>query len=310
MKGFLLALDSWHWFTQLISSGSFTRAADVLQMSQQTISSRLATLERELGCRLVIRSTPLALTRAGEVFLSFAQKQDEERLDMLRALGDVAGEGAGLLKIGISNMRGQVLMPTAMERFHQSLPGVSVKLMEGTNEDIVRMVERDEVDFSVGLFEDAHPGIRVERLFREEVVGAIHPDLACEVLQCEPHQAFERLQSEGLDILNECPFLVEPLDDICGRVASMELRRHHIKPQRLVESTNMMTLLSLCERGIGAIFCPVNLLDAMLPMTADLLRIPLSESARYDISIGTPIDREAWMPAQVFEDVLGELYGD
>lgn len=305
-----MALDSWHWFLQLIQSGSFTRAADVLQMSQQTISSRLASLERELGCRLVIRSTPLALTRAGEVFLSFAQKQDEERLDMLRALGDVAGEGAGLLKIGISNMRGQVLMPAAMEQFHQSLPGVSVKLVEGTNEDIVRMVERDEVDFSVGLFEEAHPGVRVERLFREEVVGAIHPDLACEILSCHREEAENRLMNEGLSILDQCPFLVEPLDDICGRIAQIELRRHHIKPPRLVESSNMMTLLSLCERGIGAIFCPVNLLDAMLPMTAELLRIPLSESARYDISIGIPIDKETWMPAQVFEDVLGALYGD
>lgn len=305
-----MALDSWHWFLQLIESGSFTKAADVLQMSQQTISSRLATLEKELGCRLVIRSTPLALTRAGEVFLLFARKQDEERLDMLRALGDVAGEGAGLLKIGISNMRGQVLMPAAMQQFRQSLPGVSVKLVEGTNEELVRMVERDEVDFSVGLFEETHPGLRVERLFREEVVGAIHPELACKVLQCNSEEAFARLSLEGLDILGDCPFLVETLDDICGRVAQIELRRHHIKPPRIMESSNMMTLLSLCERGIGAIFCPANLLDAMAPMTAELIRIPLSESACYNISIGAPIDKEAWMPAQMFEDILGALYGD
>lgn len=279
-------------------------------MSQQTISSRLATLERELGCRLVIRSTPLSLTRAGEVFLSFARKQDEERLDMLRALGDVAGEGAGLLKIGISNMRGQVLMPAAMQQFRQSLPGVIVKLVEGTNEDLVRMVERDEVDFSVGLFEEAHPGVRVERLFREEVVGAIHPDLASKVLGCDKDEALVQLASEGLDSLGQCPFLVETLDDICGRIAQIELRRHHIKPPRIVESSNMMTLLSLCEHGIGAIFCPTNLLDAMAPMTADLVRIPLSDAAHYDISIGIPIDKETWMPAQVFEDILGALYGD
>lgn len=305
-----MALDSWHWFLQLISSGSFTRAADVLQMSQQTLSSRLATLERELGCRLVIRSTPLALTRAGEVFLSFAQKQDTERLDMLRALGDVAGEGAGLLKIGISNMRGQVLMPAAMQQFRQSLPGVSVKLVEGTNEDIVRMAERNEVDFSVGLFDEAHPGVLVERLFREEVVAAIHPGLACTVLGCDREKASVLLMSEGLDVLGQCPFLLETLDDICGRIAQIELRRHHIKPPRVVESSNMMTLLSLCEQGLGAIFCPTNLLDAMVPMTADLIRIPLSDSAHYDISIGTPLDNETWAPAQVFEDVLGALYGD
>ena len=63
-----MALESWEWFVRLMEKGSFTHAAEELQLPQQTLSARLAALERELKCKLVVRSTPLTLTRAGEAF--------------------------------------------------------------------------------------------------------------------------------------------------------------------------------------------------------------------------------------------------
>ena len=41
-----MSLESWGWFVQLVESGTFTRAADELQIPQQTLSARLASLER------------------------------------------------------------------------------------------------------------------------------------------------------------------------------------------------------------------------------------------------------------------------
>ena len=41
-----MTLESWDWFVQLAQSGTFTRASEELQVSQQTLSSRLAALER------------------------------------------------------------------------------------------------------------------------------------------------------------------------------------------------------------------------------------------------------------------------
>ncbi|NGM18281.1 LysR family transcriptional regulator [Eggerthellaceae bacterium zg-893] len=305
-----MALESWKWLVQLTESGSFTRASEELQISQQTLSSRLAALERGLGCRLVVRTTPLALTRAGEVFLEYARKADSERTAMLRQLGDVAGGGSGVLKVGISNMRGQVLMPHVMTQFHRSLPGVSVRLLEGTNEELVRMTERGEVDLAVALFDNAHPGVTVRRIFREEVVCAVHPKLLAQTWDLPSDTACSLALARGLEGLRDLPFLLESIDDISGRIARIELRRTQIKAKGLVESNNMMTLLELCASAVGCVFCPTNLLDATEPMTGELLRVRLSDAARYDIGVGMPSDAGAWTPAQVFEDVLGALYGD
>lgn len=303
-------LESWDWFVRLIEAGSFTRASDELQISQQTLSSRVATLERELGCKLVVRCTPLTLTRAGETFLTYAREQNAARASMLRRVGEATIGGAGQLKVGIANMRGRVLMPHVIKQFHRSLPGVRIKLIEGTNEELVALAERNEADVVVAHFDTAHPGVTVRPLYREEVVLAIHPDLLERVSGLDAHEAAEKISREGLGALHACPFLLETIDDISGRVARVELQRGGIKPEGFVESENLMTLLALCIAGLGAVFCPANMLDATESLTGNLVRIRLSEAASYDVSLGTPANAEPWTPAQMFEDVIGALFGE
>lgn len=305
-----MALESWEWFVRLMEKGTFTHAAEELQLPQQTLSSRLAALERELGCKLVVRSAPLSLTRAGEAFLAYAQEQERARAQMLRQVGEATVGGSGLLKVGIASMRGSVLMPHVLEQFHRSLPGVSVKLQEGTNEELVRLAERNEADVVVAHFGEAHPGVCVRPLFREEVVLTVHPSLLEQVTGLPAGEAAQRVQAEGLELLRTCPFLLETVDDISGRIARVELQRAGIKPRGLVESESMVTLLSLCAKGLGGVFCPSNILNETGRLTADLVRIGLSPAASYAISLGTPANAEAWTPAQMFEDVMGALFGE
>lgn len=302
-------LESWGWFAGLVKAGSFTRAAEELQVSQQTLSSRLASLERELGCKLMVRTTPLALTRAGECFLAYANEQDQARTLMLRRVSEATIGGAGELKVGIASMRGRVLMPHVIKQFHRSLPGVSVRILEGTNEELVRLAERNEADVVVAHFDNAHPGVTVRPLFREEVVLTISPELLESVAGMPADKAVQQAEGEGLGLLRSCPFLLETVDDISGRIARLELQRARIKPKGLVESESLMTLLALCAAGIGAVFCPANMLG-ISDLTRRLVRIRLSEAASYDISLGIPANAEPWTPAQMFEDVIGALFAE
>ena len=120
-------------------------------------------------------------------------------------------------------------------------------------------------------------------------------------------QAIERA-GEDLSVLAEGPFLLTSLDDITGRIARSELRAAGIKPRVAVEGDSLMALLSLCHEGIGAVFCPANVLDAVEELSRDLVRVRLSDAARYDISLGRPASADPWAPAQVFEDIVGALF--
>lgn len=305
-----MAVTSLDWFITLVEQGTFTRAAEELQIPQQTLSARLASLEKELGSKLLTRTTPLGLTRAGEAFLSYAEDQHTLRTKMLRQVSEVTVGGFGQLRVGISNMRGRVLMPYVLKQFHESLPGVRIKLIEGTNEELVRLAERGEADLVLATFGDTHPGVEVHPLYEEEVVLAVEPNLLERTLGMPCRQAVTHLEMNGLGALKDFPFLLEYSDDISGRIGRAQLRKAGIKAEGWVESENLMTLLALCVAGQGGVFCPTNMLDATKNLTGNLARIHLSHGARYRVDVGVPANAEPWLPTQMFEDVLGALYGE
>ena len=305
-----MALDSYGWFTKLVATGNFTRAADTLGISQQTLSARLASLEKELDAKLVVRSTPLTLTPAGTEFYLYAKEQEQARISMIRKVGDASSGGAGVLKVAISPARARDLMPNVIKEFRAGLPGVRVMILEGTNEQLLRYAERGEVDIAVARFDRSHPGVDVRPLFAEEVVLTVDGELLAKHLGCSASQAVKRVQSQGLQLLNGFPFLLEDDDDIAGRIGQAAMKKAGIKYSGVVRSQSMSVLLELCAKGLGAVFCPNTLLDAFECGNKKLERIHLQEPASYQISIGRPANAEPWTPAQTFEDILGALYGD
>ena len=92
--------QSMEYFAAVAKNRSFTRAADALHITQQTLSAHIAGIERELGCPLLIRHIPLELTYAGEVFLRYATEFNTKYNCMLHEFGDILNNQTGKLRIG------------------------------------------------------------------------------------------------------------------------------------------------------------------------------------------------------------------
>ena len=105
------------YFRAIAEQRSFTKAAEQLHVTQQTLSAHIAGVERELGARLVVRSTPLRLTHEGETFLSYAKRFERGLSDLRRELGGPSTLQHGTLRVGISFTRGRTLLPGVIERF-------------------------------------------------------------------------------------------------------------------------------------------------------------------------------------------------
>ena len=304
-----MALDSWGWFIALAHKGNFTRAAEELGISQQALSARLATLEKELDARLMVRSTPLTLTPAGVEFLAFAQEQGQACTDIVRRVGDVSAGGSGLLKVAVSTQRARMMMPVAIDEFHKGFPNVRIELIEGTNDELIGLAERGEVDIVIARFDRSYLGVDARPLFEEEVVLAIHPDLLAAQVGCPAEEARKRVEGQGLSLLKDCPFLLEDDADIAGRIGARAMKAAGIKGGGLVKCESMTVLLALAAQGLGAVFCPDSMLERASENERTLTRIHLPGSATYQISVGRPADAEPWTPAETFEDILGAIFG-
>lgn len=301
-----MALDDWDWFITLVEQESFTKASERLQVSQQTLSARLGALEKSLEVKLITRGNPLSLTPAGMVFLLYAREQKQAQQDMLRQIGEVTGSRVGTLKIAISHLRSRTIMPFVVKRIRERLPKVQVKLLEGTNRELLRMAERAEVDAVIARFEDIHPGVDLYPIYQEEIVLAIDKTLLEEVCKMPAQEAKDLVLSQGVTALAHCPFVLGTLDDIAGRIAYSVLRNGGIKPSIVATSENMGTLLGMAQEGLGALFCPTNVLEAAFGANKGLIQIPLSGQSTYTISLGIPYKEEQWDAVEVLKDVLGE----
>ena len=90
------------YFLVLAREKNFTRAAEALHITQQSLSSHIAGLEKELGCTLVVRRTPLELTYAGRTFLRYAESIGQTRQAMEREFCDISENQKGELRVGIA----------------------------------------------------------------------------------------------------------------------------------------------------------------------------------------------------------------
>ena len=135
-----------HYFLTLAEEKNFTRAAERLHVTQQTLSGHIAAVEREVGMKLFIRHVPLELTDGGEVFYRYARIFQRNELAFRRALSDVSGSESGLLRIGVAPARGEVLLPPLLEAFHHRYPRVRIVLCEMANARIWKALEREEID--------------------------------------------------------------------------------------------------------------------------------------------------------------------
>lgn len=257
--------SSMEYFVMTAQERNFTRAAERLHITQQTLSAHIANLEREVGNRLFVRSLPLELTYAGQVFWEYAVEFRCKLQSLEREMGDIAQDKRGLLRIGIASTRGRTIIPDLIHRFHFEWPFVSIKLIEAPNDRLQQCLTDGEIDLAIANFPPRIPGMEVKDFYQEEVVLLVARPLLERLYGPETAKLVSRMEQSGLAPLADCPFLLNRPQDIAGRVGRNLLAQAGVIPKIAVESSNMETLLELCVRGEGACFCPENLMRAALP---------------------------------------------
>lgn len=277
-------LSSMEYFVALARERSFTRAAERLHITQQSLSAHVAALEKELGCQLILRRVPLELTYAGEVFLGYAASFQRQLTALHQEFGDIAGNQKGVLRLGVAFTRGRAILPPLIKAFRARFPQIDVHLTEDANDALHQSLLRGDIDLAIANFPQRLSGISLRDFYREEVVLLVPGDFLDRLDEAQA----SALGAGDLQPLAECPFVLGDQRDIAGRIGREVLAQAGIKPQVAVTSGNVETLLALCVEGVGNCFCPENLARASLTQAQlDRLRIlRLGDAGRCMIRFG------------------------
>lgn len=295
------------YFIALAEERSFTRAAERLMVTQQTLSAHIASVERELGVKLVNRTVPLTLTYAGQVLLTYARRFEADRRAMMQEFADIVGDRHGLLAIGIGSTRGHMLLPQAIASFRARRPGVDVHIVEGENDEIIEALRAGRIDMAVATLPRGMAGVEVRSLWREQLVMLVSKALLRNIYGTEGEARAEKASREHSMVpLAECPLLMLGRRDQEGELSHRLVERSGIDAHIAVMSENSETLIELAMQGVGACFVDWGIVRAMLDQTEleDMCIVDLGHDALIDVQVAWRSSGHVWSVIVDFAEQL------
>ncbi|MBI3560758.1 MAG: LysR family transcriptional regulator [Gammaproteobacteria bacterium] len=173
-------IASLHAFITVADTGSFSLASTKLYLTQPAISKRIALLESELDTRLFDRiGRQISLTEAGQALLPRARRILQEIEDSRRALQNLSGKTAGLLRIGTSHHIGLHRLPPVLRNYSKHFPDVELDIQFMDSEQACRAVERGDLETGIVTLPLKHnPSLRAQIIWPDPlsiVIGKTHP---------------------------------------------------------------------------------------------------------------------------------------
>ncbi|MBG6059214.1 DNA-binding transcriptional LysR family regulator [Cryobacterium sp. MP_M5] len=165
-------------FVAVAEERHFTRAAELLQISQSGLSASIRALEIELGTSLFIRSTRrVELTTAGRALLTDAVRTLASASAARNAVAAVRGLMRGTLTVGAEPCLGSVDLPAELAEFRRLNPGVEIRLRYGGSVDLAESVAGGQTDVALVVETgDTPPGVRLLRLSTQNLIVLCHPE--------------------------------------------------------------------------------------------------------------------------------------
>ena len=161
---------------------SFTRAAEVLYLSQPSLSKQIKTLEKNLDTSLINReSNKISLTKNGKVFLQYSERILALCEESCRALIDLKNGDRGNLTIGASQTIGTYLMPRVLALFAQSYPQINLKVQVNSTRIVARNIMNREIDLAIvggDVPNELKKKLTVEPFVEDEltlIISKLHP---------------------------------------------------------------------------------------------------------------------------------------
>jgi molybdate transport repressor ModE-like protein len=229
---------------------SFSRAARELSLSQPSVSTQVAQLEREVGARLLERRPGgLGLTPEGETLLEHADAI-AARLELART--QVAAVSAGRrarLRIGALPTALADLVPAAVERLRRNDPDLQVTFDEGTSDELAARLSAGELDLAI-IYEDADvapSAPRVHHLLRERFMVALAPD---HPLAAQPAVRLADLRNEDWAAA------------LTNGVIVRACRAAGFEPHLVSITRDQLAIRALILRGLAVTLVPELLADA------------------------------------------------
>lgn len=274
---------------------NFSHAADVLHVSQPSLSNQIVAVEQELGVRLFKRGrSGVTTTAKGLEFVSRARRILAE-VEALNAAMSSDLPFGGRLRLGVLPSIGPYLLPKAVQKLHREHPDLRVIVREENTLALDEGINNGRFDAIISTPED-HPNTRQIFLFRETLWAAVSHDhpLAQRDEVTSSDLAGQRLLT--LDTGHRLARIVYGIASQNGAIVSNDY-----------EGTSLDSVLLMAATGAGVAIIPDLFARRQAIHREEVKILPLNVSdADRSICLLLPETNQAGEAAALLANALGE----
>ena len=227
-------------FYAVAETKSFSKASELLHISQPAISYAIKELEDTLKTKLFLRErTGVTLTDDGEKLMFYLQKAFSNIIKAERIITEREEEVTGLVRIGIYSHISQIMLPKIIKEFKKIYPGAKFSIFQSSNRDMIEILKRRDLDFVILQY----PIFLEKNTFDEEIL--------CNLDTCfyGNKEMYELYKTKTDDTVYP---LILPFNGYVD-IDSLEekLKRHNIKFISNIRSYSSETIREMAKEGIG-----------------------------------------------------------
>ena len=241
------------YFLTVVREENISRAAEVLHVTQPTLSRQMKELEEELNTTLFIRGKRLTLTDSGVML----RRRAEEVVTLMNKINSEFREQeeiSGIISVGSGGLMAAKVLPELIEHFRERYPLVSFEMITGNADNIKERLEHGVLDFGI-LLEPVDVGkFDYLRLPVREVWGVLLP--AGHELAAEKNVTREKLMKLPLVVTSRTALRSEIEEWLRCPVSELDIVATH----NLINNA-----APLAERGIACVLTVEGAVDMFDP---------------------------------------------
>lgn len=243
--------DELKTFITLVEVKNFTKTAELLLMSQPSVSLHIKNLEHEFQTKLLIRSPKqMKITPSGEILYDRAKQlirmYDQTKQDIL----DLHTSVRGSLKIGASFTIGEYILPSLLFDIQKEHQELELEVVIGNTKEIVQSVKRYEVD--IGLIEGQ----------TNEKELSVHPFLKDElfVVSSVQHPLAVKRELSIIDLQNQV-WVTREVGSGTREYLNHVIRSNGLKVKSLLSISSNQGIKETIRKGMGLSLLSNSVID-------------------------------------------------
>lgn len=157
------------YFLTVCEEKNITAAARKLELAQPALSRIIRELEQEAGLPLLVReASGVYLTQAGEIYARSARRVLEAYQEGQREIHDIRDSHTGQIRLGLSRISSEVLLPVILEQFRKQYPQVELQLTETWIRELNPLLRQGKLDLAL-TYEDTDPELEYRPLLTDPI---------------------------------------------------------------------------------------------------------------------------------------------